>query len=119
MLVTNGVGFAAVQPNEQVYSAVDWGRQPRSVIAQDDDGATLLLVIDGRTEGAGGLSTPALAEWLVNELGVRHALNLDGGGSSSLYIRGCSRTGVVNFPSDNGQADQDGSRGVANGIYLP
>ena len=59
MLVIDGEAFAAVQPNEQVYSAVDWGRQPRSVIAQDADGATLLLTIDGRTEGAGGLSTPS------------------------------------------------------------
>ena len=74
--------------------------------------------MDGRTPGGAGLSTPALAQWLANELSVTHALNLDGGGSSTLFIRDCSLDGVVNFPSDNRQADSFGARRVGNGIYL-
>ena len=118
MLVENGRGLAAVQPNEQVYSAIDWGRNPRTVIAKNVDGDSLLITVDGRTPGGAGLSTPALAQWLANELSVTHALNLDGGGSSTLFIRDCSLDGVVNFPSDNRQADSFGARRVGNGIYL-
>ena len=51
MLVENGRGLAAVQPNEQVYSAIDWGRNPRTVIAKNVDGDSLLITVDGRTPG--------------------------------------------------------------------
>ena len=114
MLAQNGLAQAAVQPEEQVYSAIDWARNPRSVMAQADDGDVLLITIDGRSAGRAGLSTPALADWLVETLDVRDAVNLDGGGSTTLYIRGCSADGVVNTPSDN-----QGERAVATGVFVP
>ena len=55
LLVENGRGLAAVQPNEQVYSAIDWGRNPRTVIAKNVDGDSLLITVDGRTPGGAGL----------------------------------------------------------------
>jgi exopolysaccharide biosynthesis protein len=51
-------------------------------------------------------------------LGAKNAMNLDGGGSSTLYIRNATDNGVVNYPSDNKKFDHEGQRSVANIIYL-
>jgi len=45
-------------------------------------------------------------------------MNLDGGGSSTLYVNGATETGVVNHPSDNKKFDHLGQRPVANIIYV-
>lgn len=48
-------------------------------------------------------------------LGCTEAINLDGGGSSTMYIK---EFGVVNYPSDNGLHDHEGERPVSNAILL-
>ena len=118
MLVEDGQSRAEVQPGEQVYSAVDWGVNPRSVIGIDENEYISLITFDGRTASGEGLSTPALATWLRNELNLVQALNLDGGGSTTLMVRQCWLNDIVSHPSDNGVADHLGSRAVSNGIYL-
>jgi exopolysaccharide biosynthesis protein len=55
----------------------------------------LLAVVDGRREGVPGLTLPELARLMV-ESGACTALNLDGGGSSALWVR----DRIVNLPSD-------------------
>ena len=52
------------------------------------------------------------------DLGAVDAVNLDGGGSTTLWVEDCWLDGVVNFPSDNGAADHEGARSVASGLYL-
>ena len=117
MLVRNGVARAEVEPGERVHSMVDWGRHPRSAMGIDRDGQINLMTVDGRTSAGAGLTTPDLAAWL-GELDIVNAINFDGGGSTSLFIKDCWLNGVVNFPSDNRTADHDGSRAVGNGVYL-
>lgn len=69
---------------------------PRTAVGLSKDRRTLLLfVADGRREGVPGLTLPELAA-LLAELGACTALNLDGGGSSALWLR----DRVVNRPSD-------------------
>jgi exopolysaccharide biosynthesis protein len=51
-------------------------------------------------------------------LGCVSALNLDGGGSSTMYIKGEPENGVVNYPSDNKKFDHAGEREVANTVLL-
>ena len=69
---------------------------PRSAVGLSKDRRWLLLVVaDGRREGVPGLTLPELAALLV-ELGACTALNLDGGGSSALWLR----DRIVNRPSD-------------------
>jgi exopolysaccharide biosynthesis protein len=46
------------------------------------------------------------------------ALNLDGGGSSTMVIRGQPNNGVVNYPSDNKKFDHEGEREVANALVV-
>ena len=48
-------------------------------------------------------------------LGCTEAINLDGGGSSTMYIKD---EGVINFPSDNKQHDHEGERPVSNAILV-
>lgn len=96
-------------------------RHNRTAIGIRHDGSVILLVADGRfPKYAAGLSLHQLAlamQWL----GCYQAMNLDGGGSSTLYVDGDefnNTDGVVNHPSDNNKLDHMGQRDVANIIYL-
>lgn len=78
------------------------GRQPRTVIGSSRDGKQLLLVtIDGRQKGSIGMTQTEAAQ-LMLELGAYNALNLDGGGSTTMVSRepGTEKLEVVNNPSD-------------------
>lgn len=69
---------------------------PRTAVGLSRDRRELLLVVaDGRREGVPGLTLPELAALMV-EAGACTALNLDGGGSSALWLR----DRIVNQPSD-------------------
>jgi exopolysaccharide biosynthesis protein len=46
------------------------------------------------------------------------AVNLDGGGSTTMVVRGCWLNHTVSFPSDNEAPDHAGLRAVASGVYL-
>jgi exopolysaccharide biosynthesis protein len=78
-------------------------RHPRTAVGVADDGRTLILVVvDGRRpEKSVGMSLAKLAD-LMLQLGCDDALNLDGGGSSTLVMRDpqTSRLVILNNPSD-------------------
>jgi len=89
-------------------------KHPRSAIAVTKDKRVLLITVDGRSLGnAIGMSIPELAH-LVKVLGGRTALNLDGGGSTTLYLNGK----ILNHPCDNRQFDHVGERSIPNMIYF-
>ncbi len=92
-------------------------RHPRSAIAVTTDRKLILIVVDGRSRSSAGMSLPELAH-VLRWLGADDAMNLDGGGSSTLYAKGATANGVVNHPSDNKQFDHSGQRPVANIIYV-
>jgi len=70
---------------------------PRTAVALSENGETLYLVVaDGRREGIPGPTLPELAVFLREELQACEALNLDGGGSSAMWIE----DRIVNQPSD-------------------
>lgn len=84
-------------------------RHPRTAVGWRRDGTLLLVVADGRQDGYSvGMSLPELTD-LLRSLGAVDALNLDGGGSTTLVVRG----EVVNRPSD-----PQGERPVANALLL-
>jgi hypothetical protein len=69
---------------------------PRTAVGLSEDGKTLYLVVaDGRREGVPGPTLPEMAA-LMDELGACIAMNLDGGGSSAMWV--IDR--VRNKPSD-------------------
>lgn len=72
---------------------------PRTALGLAADGHTLVVaVIDGRRPGLPGVTSLELVP-LLEEFGARDAVNMDGGGSSELYIE--AEGGVVNQPSDH------------------
>lgn len=90
-------------------------RHNRTALGIRPDGTTLLVVADGRfKDHAEGLTLPEL-ELVMRWLGCREAINLDGGGSSTMYVRG---KGVINYPSDNKIHDHEGERPVSNAILV-
>ena len=90
-------------------------RHPRSVIGQDADGNVWLIVVDGRAPGeADGMTISELTS-LCLQLGLTDALNLDGGGSSTLWTE---KGGVISHPCDNRRFDHSGQRKVPNAIIV-
>ena len=91
-------------------------RHPRTCVALTKE-KVLWVTVDGRSQEANGVSLPELAD-VVRWLGARDAVNLDGGGSTTLWIEGQPDNGVVNYPSDNQRFDHAGERKVANVLLL-
>jgi exopolysaccharide biosynthesis protein len=92
-------------------------RHPRSAIGIKPNGRIILLTVDGRQENSAGLSLFELTK-VMRWLGCTSAINLDGGGSTTLWVSNASENGIVNYPSDNKKWDHEGARKVANVILL-
>lgn len=95
-----------------------YSKHPRSAIAINQKGNILFVVFDGRhLNNADGVNLYELAHFL-KLIGAKEALNLDGGGSSTLYIKDFGKNGIVNMPSDNKIFDHEGERNVASIIFV-
>ena len=93
-------------------------RHPRTCVAICQNGTILLVTVDGRHEAkAEGMSTNELA-YFLKILNAKQAINFDGGGSTTMFIKNKGYNGVVNYPSDNQRFDNEGERKVANIVYL-
>lgn len=110
-LVTDGV--VDVWPPADAIA----GRNPRTAMGVQADGTLLLVTVDGRTEAGKGMTFDELAQYML-WLGADDAANLDGGGSTTLWIAGQSINGIVNHPSDNQAADHWGERKVSDGLLV-
>jgi exopolysaccharide biosynthesis protein len=84
-----------------------FARNPRTGIGVTRSGKVLLVVVDGRRRKAKGMTLSRFAR-LFRDLGATWALNLDGGGSSTMVIKG----NIVNRPSDGRE------RGVSSALVL-
>jgi MYXO-CTERM domain-containing protein len=94
-IVSEGVALA-----ENPSGSLCPNRHPRTAAGLSRDGRTLILaVVDGRSDRSVGMTCVELGA-LMREMGAWEALNLDGGGSSAMWVSGA---GVVNAPSDGSQ----------------
>ncbi len=102
-----------------VAGAKDWSktRHPRTAVGRRRDGVVVFVPIDGRTVASRGVSLAVLADYM-RELGCVRALNLDGGGSTTMWVRGEPEGGIVNHPCDNRRHDHAGERKVPNAIVV-
>lgn len=107
-------GSALLVENGRAVSWANAARHPRTVLGVRKDGAVLLVCVDGRTDKAAGMSYAELSTLMI-ALGCEAAVNLDGGGSSTMWTLGF---GIVNHPSDNGKFDGGGERAVANAVVV-
>ena len=124
LLIKDGYAVQLIE-----YKGFSNKRHPRSVVFEKD-GQICLMVIDGRSRGnAEGMTLDEVQIYLQSMdggKGCRNAVNLDGGGSSTLWLSPASGDsvpknqigGVINHPSDNGKFDHKGERRVANSIIV-
>jgi hypothetical protein len=81
---------------EQLTAGFAETRHPRTLVGARADGSIWLVTVDGRQpQLSAGMTLPELRS-LASRLGLRDALNLDGGGSTTMWAAGR----VVNSPSD-------------------
>jgi exopolysaccharide biosynthesis protein len=77
------------------------------------------MVVDGRQDGySEGVTFPELAELLIS-YGVYSGVNMDGGGSSDMVIKGIDgKARIINSPIDQNIPGKE--RSVANhlGLYI-
>lgn len=90
MLVYNG----AIPASLKAGRAANESKNPRTAVALTADKKIICVVVEGRQEFIEGMSQVGLAELLIKMKAVR-AINLDGGGSSSIIVNGC----LMNRPS--------------------
>lgn len=105
-LVNNGK--ITVSSNSEVGQSM--ASNPRTAIGIIDKNHYVIVVSDGRTSESQGLSLYQLAQ-VMKSYGVKTAYNLDGGGSSTLYLNGK----VVNKPTTNGTISE---RAVSDIVYI-
>lgn len=103
-------GGISISPNPASANEI----HPRSAVGLTADGRLILATVDGRQPGwSSGARLPELADFMISR-GAVVALNLDGGGSTSLAIRRAGTNGpvLVNRPSDGSE------RAVTNSIQV-
>jgi exopolysaccharide biosynthesis protein len=94
---------------EKAAKAFVENRHPRTAVAKLKDGKFLMVTVDGRQPGVSvGMNLQELAEYILS-LGATDAMNLDGGGSTTMYLDGK----VVNTPSD-----KEGERKIGDAILV-
>jgi len=106
-LVKNGKADVTWEREKTTKSFVET-HHPRTAVAKLKDGKFLMITVDGRSEASGGISLYDLAAYLI-ELGATDAMNLDGGGSTTMFLNGK----VVNHPSD-----KEGERKVSDALIV-
>ncbi|WP_106768672.1 phosphodiester glycosidase family protein [Paenibacillus faecalis] len=107
-------GNALLIDDGVIQHSSDSGVHPRTAIGTKADGTVIMFVIDGRQPGySEGVTLNELA-LIMKDMGAVNALNLDGGGSTTLVARlpGEPLRQMVNSPSDGSE------RKTANGILL-
>ena len=98
-------------------SAFNRTRHPRTAVAITNHNRILFITVDGRQEQSAGMSLFELRD-VLRWLNTRDGINLDGGGSTTLWIKGQPDNGIVNYPSDNKKWDHAGERKVANVVLV-
>lgn len=101
--------IAITDTQEKMAPGFATDRHPRTAIAKLESGKLLLVTVDGRQPGvSAGMTLEMLAEFLL-ELSAVDAINLDGGGSTTMVVH----NKIVNRPSD-----QTGERPVSDAILV-
>lgn len=106
LLRRGGVSLTSWEVERFSGTAFVQSRHPRTMVGVDRNGYVWLVVVDGRQDLSVGMSFMELQR-LADRLELTDALNLDGGGSSTMVVRGR----IVNRPSDT-----TGPRAVSDAI---
>jgi len=100
---------AQTYQQEGASSSFTYSRHPRTAVGFSKDSTKIYFItVDGRQASSVGMTLDELANFMLT-LGVWNGVNLDGGGSTTMVVRGK----VVNSPSD-----ATGERSVSNAIII-
>ena len=110
MILANGKPVSdSVNVKEKTNIGFLTARHPRTFVGFDRDTTKLFLcTVDGRQQASIGMNFREMADFLLS-IGVRNAVNFDGGGSTTMVVQGK----IVNSPSD-----KTGERPVANTLQV-
>ena len=107
LLLQDGSPVKDSWPDDSFFSS----RHPRTIMGTGSDGWIYFIVIDGRASGnAAGVTIPEAVQ-VAQMLNLDDAINLDGGGSSTLWT---DSLGVISYPCDNRRFNHYGQRAVPN-----
>ncbi len=95
--------------DEQLAARFDTDRHPRTMIGAGRNGAIWLVTVDGRNPVLSLGMTFGELQKLAQQLNLYYALNLDGGGSTTMVVGGK----IVNHPSD-----PQGPRAVSDALVV-
>ncbi|MFD2573497.1 phosphodiester glycosidase family protein [Spirosoma soli] len=105
------------KPHPLLKNAFNDNRHPRTCLCIGPRRRLILATVDGRNANAQGMNLHELTK-LMRWLGCHDAINLDGGGSTTLWLANQADNGVVNYPSDSKQWIHTGERPVSNVILI-
>ena len=114
VLLSDGQPVYYQNDGSRTYRRFYRRRHPRTLLGYTQDGWMYFIVVDGRFPQADGMNVFEM-QVLCQSLGLYEALNLDGGGSASMWAGGY---GVLNHPYDNKVFDHEGERVVPNAIIV-
>ncbi len=117
VMVTGPLLLLDGKPHPLLKNAFNDNRHPRTCACITTDKRVIWLTADGRHANAAGLSLPELRQ-VMQWLGCRDAINLDGGGSTTMWLAGKGENGVVNYPSDGKNWVRTVERPVSNVLIL-
>jgi len=106
-------GSATVLPGTSLVV----NKHPRTAIGTRNTRKVIMVTLDGRTKEAAGMTLDELAS-LMKSLKCHDAVNLDGGGSTTMWINGKPDNGIVNMPCDNKKFDHLGERAVSDILII-
>lgn len=128
-----GESFCTLHPaqypkcSEDPYVHQSSTTNPRTALAKTEFNHVLFIVVDGRRDVSRGISAAELTRFLVKNFNPQYAINMDGGGSSTMCVKGQGdpETHVVNYPTDSdkvnprpGAGDHSGERSVPTFFYV-
>ncbi len=105
---------ARLLTNGETNPNLEAGAAPRTAVGVKADGTVVFYVLDGRQSGYSYGAKQSTVAQRLKEIGCVDALNLDGGGSTTIsgVYPGCDEDAIINSPSDKTL------RKVTNFIFL-
>ena len=117
VLVTGPLLLTGKEKMQLPSTALVINKHPRTSIGKRGNHKIILVTLDGRTDQAIGMTLGELTDLMIS-LRCKDAVNLDGGGSTTMWISGKPFNGIVNMPCDNKKFDHEGERAVSDILII-
>lgn len=106
--------------HENIHPNIVFGKHPRTALGVKENGYWIFVTVDGTRLGWGtspGMTLKELAK-LMKQLGCRDAINMDGGGCTTMVIRGKIVNDHVGYEEDSDKNVFRADRKVPNAILI-